>query len=295
MNDKLWKNLGVIVTIIAIIAPLYVAYDIFERGNTINHKLEIVELFDSRPTSFLADFKGKFELTADGEKIEHLDITYFSIQNIGKKPILPKEFFENISVSVDESWKIIGVSNQSSYPEGLELTWQKLSDREFFAQPTLINPQDYFFVAVYTVSAVQDLKEEKPGIEWNARIENLTNILTQKQKTYSFNLSSGLVVLLSGWAIPFVISSFILLFGAVLLLSGKSGVLPGVTGKKTIIIVSFATLAISVSEVLAFYIFEPVVGGGSLITTWLNLSLLAFQSVLFILLSIKIINKVSVV
>ncbi len=68
MSNVLWKFIGAIVSIIAIIVPAYVAYDIYQKNGITNHQLEIVELFRSKPTSFLSALDGKFELTADGEK-----------------------------------------------------------------------------------------------------------------------------------------------------------------------------------------------------------------------------------
>lgn len=216
-------------------------------------------------------------------------LTYFSVKNTGKKPILPKEFFENITVSVNKNWKIIGVSNESSYPKGIKLVWHKLNDREYSVQPALINPNDEFTIAVYTVGTLQSESEEaKTSIEWNGRIENLSKILIRESESLNFKLS-GIVVLISGWALPFTMISFVILLGAILFLSKKSEVLPGLTGIKIAIIVTFSTLAISSSEVLAYYIFQPIDGGEG--ANWINWSILVLQSAILIFLSIKVMNR----
>jgi len=290
MDNFWWKIIGIVVSIVAIIVPSYVAYDIYQKESISSHELEIEELFRSNPTSFLSDLDGKFKLTADGKIIDNLSIIYFGLRNSGNKPILPKQYFENLTVSVGKKWKIVGVSNESSSPKGLTITWKQTESGGYSAEPLLINPEDGFTIAVYVVGDPQIKKtDEKIAIDWTARIENLSRISTREAETIKFKLS-GIVVLLSGWALPFTVVSFIFMLGLVLILSRKAGVISNISAMNIVLIVFYATLAISACEVLAYYIYEPINVGGA---AWINWSILVIQSMVLVWLSVLLVKRKS--
>lgn len=295
MNSIWWKIIGTFISLVAIAMPVYIAYDIYQRDSIVVHKLEVEKLFRSSPTLALSGLEGKFELTADSEIITNLQIMFFYLQNSGERPIIPNDFHENISVSVGENWKIIGVSNEGSSPEGIELTWQKTDDRKYEAKPVLINPKDGFITAVYIVGISESNKTEGwPAVRWDTRIENLQNITLREYDPIQFEVV-GIVVLLSGWALPFTVISSMLVFGTILFLSFKADILPNLSGSGVFIIVIYSILAISASEVAAYYIFEPLNlgdrGGGAWIGESLNWSIVFIQSILFIYLLYKVIKK----
>jgi hypothetical protein len=288
MDNFWWKVIGAVISIVAIIVPSYVAYDIYQKGSISKHALEVKKLFSSNPASFLSDLDGKFQLIADGEKVKDLRIIYFSLSNTGNKPILPKQIHERLNVSVDEKWKIVGVSNENSYPKGMELSWSQDDSGKYYAERALINPGDNFTVAVYMVGDSEYHEAEgTPSVSWSGRIENLSQILVREPEKIEFKLS-GITVLLSGWALPFTVVSFMVLLGMVLILSKKAGVTPNIAASKIALIVVYSALAISASEVLAYYIYEPIKMGGE---EWINWSVLVVQSMVLLWLSFLLIKK----
>lgn len=148
----------------------------------------------------------------DGKKVSNLRIASASIENNGDTPILPEDMFEPLSISSEEPWKIVIISEQKAEGEsGIDLNWTKISDNKFLSNKSLINPGDRIDVLVYMTwggeGDVPDIK--KPPIKWGARISNMKGISIQPDLAEKLSSSMGsLMVTLFGWGVVFMLVSF---------------------------------------------------------------------------------------
>jgi len=176
---KNWNLLKIIGPVLAVLIPVFATYQIFYQSDGAKRDIEIEELWISGSLSFLRDLDERVELKIDKKNVSNISIAHFSIENIGKKEIEAADFHKNLEVKVDEPWEIIGISTDWTKPKDVELEWNRVDDREFELGPMLINPSDYYQVLIYLTNNKFDSsadENEKPEIQWNARVKNLHNI-----------------------------------------------------------------------------------------------------------------------
>lgn len=290
IKKSYWKYIPVVVSIVSVVVSLYVPYDIYGKENQ-HHSLDIYHTSTSNPSSSLSSLGDELELKLNGSKIENLYIVRYVLINSGDTAILPSDYYEEISLSTIKPWKIIGVVNDNSFPESFELKWNRVSDEKYEITPVLVNSKDNVSISVY-VSGGKTTKEEDIPLVWSARIKNLDDIQL-REYLMEIHLENGLLVVLSGLALPFTLCFFILLFFVQLFLSIKTKLICYQKIKSVLIVVFMSLLSISTGEILAFYISKPVTGtgfdgqGGVI-----NGFILAIQVLFIVLLLMRLISRI---
>jgi len=89
--------------------------------------------------------KKRLEIRIDGRQIHALHMFYCLIRNNGNTPILPQDFVEPITVSVDNPWLILSIS-QSKFGSKMVLQWEKINNRSYKLKSSLFNPGDSTFL-----------------------------------------------------------------------------------------------------------------------------------------------------
>jgi hypothetical protein len=113
------------VAIVTAAAPIYVAYDTLSKGSIPPKKVELWDGFKFNPLTDLAVLGDHIpvKISIGDETIDNLVIANTTIRNVGQAPILPIDYFENLSVSVKEPYKILAVE---SGPGPVRFSWSRV-------------------------------------------------------------------------------------------------------------------------------------------------------------------------
>ncbi|MGR5550775.1 hypothetical protein [Vibrio sp. DNB22_12_1] len=287
MVSNIFKGIAIFVSVISLVVTIYVSYDIYHKETT--KVLEIKELFTSNPSSSLSGIGDKLKLTINGEAVKNLHIVKFLLRNAGESAILPSDFHEKITVSVTEPWKVIGIVNDDSFPQNFDLMWNEVSDTTYAIEPILINPNDRISFSVYLSGESLEGDEGVPLV-WKTRIENLSDIRVLKEDSLSIDLKNGLLVVLSGWSLPFTLLFFIAFLLFQLEASRRAKVID-LKSNALGVVVLFSLLSICAGEVLAYFIFQPVTGDVHWSTQIVNWLILVVQVLVVIWLSIRLMTN----
>ena len=107
-----WKVLTLVMALLAIVASSYVAYDLHQRGSSPEKHVELSEF---SPINLLAGLSGLgdkavISVTVEGQTFNNIVIKQAYFTNKGNSPIIPSDFYNNLSVSVNTPWKQISSS-----------------------------------------------------------------------------------------------------------------------------------------------------------------------------------------
>ncbi|MFK3779137.1 hypothetical protein [Agrobacterium sp. NPDC089420] len=217
-TDKTINTINLLVAVIGlVITPIISAY--VNKNDEKSKSLTASFSGPLDPLKDLADGQAKidFELKSEGQVIPRVYIYRASLSNSGVA-VLPTDFYSNIKVTTRAPWKIIAVGSKSlnPRPQEISLPWSKVSDYEFVADPTLINPGDYIDVNVYLTAPreeVEKLKYDSPApITWETRVANLSEItISEDPVTKAINEIGLIQINIWGWGVPFIILVFAIL------------------------------------------------------------------------------------
>ena len=117
-NKLAWRVIGLIVSVVGILVPAIFSLILHSLGVVPEKNLELVYGRTVNPLADLSSLGDKvtLNLTIEDQTYKNVQIYTANLKNIGRAPILPSDFFENLSASVKEPWKIIAVKNQSDSP-----------------------------------------------------------------------------------------------------------------------------------------------------------------------------------
>jgi hypothetical protein len=208
--------------------------------------------------------KVRLSLEVDDETVDNLVISKSFLKNVGNSPIIPDDYHENISVSVPDPWRIVAVKSPGDLVYEVELTWNKVTDTLFEAQPALLNPGDKVSTIIYlTNTKFKGLMDydvyQSLKVKWNTRITNL-RYFSKWHSPWDEPLRptwGGIVVHLSSWALPFTLMTAVLFLCLYLYLLFKSALLTKISYSNIPVIAAFSLLSFSSAEVIAYYLFDP--------------------------------------
>lgn len=300
LENRIWQAISIAVVIFSFAVPVYVKYDLHTRGPIPEKRVELMQIDGINPMSDLSALgeKVRLSLTVENETVDNLVISKAYLKNAGNSPIIPDDYHENISVSVPEPWKIVAVKSPGDLLNQIKLTWNKVTDTRFEAQPALLNPGDRVSTTIYLTNTkfkglmdynvYRDLK-----VKWNARITNLRRFSKMPLAFDNIRFPRGIIVLLSGWALPFTLLLAGLFLCLYLYLLFKSALLKTVSHTSIPVIAAFSLLSFGAAEVIAYYLFRqyqysPIkyLGGGD----WINFVVLIIHGTAIIYLYIRIVQ-----
>jgi len=263
LEERFWQFMLVLVGLISVAAPAYVAYDIYHRGPSSEKR---VELFENSPIDLKTDLsdlgdEAKLLLNIKSETFDNLVIVKAGLKNAGASPILPADFIENLSISALRPWRIVAVENTKDLPDGIKIKWFKVNDNRFEAKPTLLNPGDSTNVVIYLTKLTPKTYNELSQpvkLTWDARVTNLPK-LTRVESTYTIE-SHSLSVYLEGWGLAATILGALLFQALYLHLLSKAGYLRKVTSFSSLVmLLSTSLLSFAAAECITFYLFPTFV------------------------------------
>jgi hypothetical protein len=260
-DSVVWKLLTLVVGALTAAAPVYVAYDLYNRGSAPEKLVELRRLPPINPLSDLSPLgdRATLSLKVENQSIDNLVIVESIMRNIGNSPILPSDYHGPLMVSVSSPWKIVAVGNQTDFP--VRLHWTRVSDTVFEAQPALLNPDDAVATMVYVTNKKfdpfsTDLDQSEPWVEWNARITNLRAFYEPPDIFEQFRSRKfGIQIQLQGYSLVFTIAFALLSQALYLRLLSKSGYLRGWDWSTIGLIVCASLLSFAAAESSATYLF----------------------------------------
>ena len=132
----------------------------------------------------------------NGEELVEFHVIVEILQNSGRIPITPTDYYENLTVSVGKDWKMQLITSELAGPSNSSFVWTRISENTFEATPKLINPGDAFIVSAYVSPAdPSNISNDAPELTWDGRIENLSRIKVEEGLIQGF--SSAYFVTLS--------------------------------------------------------------------------------------------------
>jgi hypothetical protein len=297
-NDSTgWKIVGLLVALLTLAVPTYVAYDQFDRGPSAEKRVQLSRLGLIDPLRDLSGLGDKVALSlkVEDEILDNIVVVQALFSNIGQAPIVPSDYHENLSVTVSDPWKIIEVETRSRMlTKTIPLRWQRISDTRFEAEPALLNPGDTTFAAVYLTdtdpssTTVQDRPE--PKVEWNARITNLRDFYEppdlferMKDRLMIFGVL-GLQIHLQGWAVVFTATSALLFLAAYLHLLSRAGFFCDWGWRPICLILGASILSFAAGESSSTYLFGSPTTDAFGVKHWLNAPPIALNALALALL-----------
>jgi hypothetical protein len=271
-ENRVWNILGLIVGLLTAAVPAYVAYDVYGRGPIPEKQVELFQLMTINPLQDLSVLgqDANFVLKYQNQTFKNLVITNAWITNKGRSPILPGDFYEHLSVSVDKPWKIIAVEDKGIMSPGIRLHWKRVTDTRFEADPTLLNPGDRLDPVVYMTNT--DLTDvaparSEPALRWNVRIANLREFSSPPNP---FGNYFGVAVQLTGWALPFTLLAATLFQALYLRLLVRGKFLRGWGWWPIILVLLTSLLAYAAAESSATYLFPESLYSILGVDHWIN-------------------------
>lgn len=180
MNADRWISiiLTVVVSLITAAVPAYVAYDLWGRGSIPEKRVQLMRYSNIHPLRDLSALGDRVSIyiKVEDQTFDNLVIARAYLLNAGSSPILPSDFFENLSINVETPWKIVAVENGGFF-RGVTLKWKRISDTRFEAAPALLNPGDSVPVTIYLTDTRKSgiAKTDKQAIRRSSgRLESLT-------------------------------------------------------------------------------------------------------------------------
>jgi hypothetical protein len=243
---------GAVVGITTTVVSVWLAYDLLAKGPIPEKRLDLSRPLISNPLRDLAPLgdTAKATIVLDNDTVENLFVASTSLQNAGQSPILPSDYFENLSVSVEAPFKILSVTSG----EGpVQLRWNRVSDQRFEAEPALLNPSDSVFVQVYLTDGANRPELRAAvfpdiPITWAARITNLPAI-TEPVPSLSLTSGGGFVVIhVVDWWATFLVAVALVFFVGYVQLMGASALLPTLRPLSLGLLVGASLLSFAAAE-----------------------------------------------
>jgi len=263
-EGRFWQLLLVLATVTPAILAGYTSYDLYNRSPEAEKKLQATYISFGNPFTSLADLGSKAELSmrVDGRPVNNISVVNAYIQNTGASPIVPSDYYEDLTISAPAPWKIVTVEDSSK----IKLHWKRLSDVTFQAAPVLLNPGDLVAATVYLTNSKYSWsdevpKESEPKITWAARIANLHSIdeskpdLLGNYRSAAEAVSFGLHVTLGGWSLIYTLVATFVFQALYLHYLYQIGLLQPGRWKAVLLIVAVSILNLSAAEASSTYLF----------------------------------------
>lgn len=297
VEKRLWQILLFLAGLLTAFVPAYVSYDLYGRGDIREKNIELNKFLVIDPLNDLSGLGGKVSLviSPQNQSVDNIVIAKSWLKNIGRTPILPSDYHENISVNVKPPWKILAVGSADDFIGQVQFNWTRVSDTRFEAVPALLNPDDLVSVNVYLTNTKHESlptteKTAKPNVEWNARIVNMTSFkyapdpLSKLEQRYW-----GIRVYLMGWAVPFTIGVAMLFFALYLHLLSRALLLQEMRALPFLTILGASLLSFVAAESMATYLFDTASTAIFRLSVehWINAPWIILNTLFLVLLYVK--------
>lgn len=291
---------GIIISLLAIAIPAYIQYDLYVKSEP-EKTLLLKKEYSENKLGELNYFGENVLLKINNEKINNLYIVEATIENIGKIPVIPTDFVEPLTISIQNPWKIINITNSKPSNSYKSFNWSRSTNNQFTAKPTLLNPGDTFKFNIYLTNPEINANTGEDVIAFFS-LRNLLNIdtriinldkftTTEKEKNKQpFYASWGLPISMchEGFSFTFILIVSPILFTTYLYILRDVSYLSDLSSRSLLIIAFFGLISFSGIESLATILFgeyQCSIDGIYKYThssNWLNVPPVVINSIIFI-------------
>lgn len=264
-EERAWQALAILVAIVAPVITVFVTTGPAGEQDRNAEPERALQLSGEYTLNVMRDLEDINPALAvlDGRRVSNLAVSSAIVKNVGITPILPADIHEPISVNVDAPWRILAVVPE---PLGLKLTWRRISDQRFEAQPSLINPGDSIWVRIYLEnpslvgSRLPFQLDVKP--RWESRIVNMRGITSEPKIDIDSILNRARPIGPIGVYLDTREIAFVLAVSAALMLSNlylliSIGISRWTNWKVMLAFVGQALVCVSAAESLSHLVFGP--------------------------------------
>lgn len=259
--------LGVGVALLTALIGLSALYDLNERGDTAPKRLEARYYGAVDPLSDLTSVDSRLSISVrhgDAE-VQNLRVVQAYLTNVGEAPIVPQDIVDPIRITSRGPWRIVNVVNSGTSGSSVHFEWERASDREYRARPTLLNPGDMVGATVYLTSVVTPppgTSRQNPPIVWNTRIVNLRRIEIAPDPFEEMSRRIGPIYIVLGLhSIILIVSSFAIYVWLTAILLDRAGAIKPGQPASYLWLVPASIINLSASEAGSTYVFgaDPTV------------------------------------
>jgi hypothetical protein len=293
VENRFWQTLTILVMLLTVAVPTYVAYDLQAKGSAPEKKIEIRKTQTMNLMEDLSALGDKVDLSLriENQVTDNLFIAKAWLNNVGTAPILPSDYYEKISVNVPTPWKILAVEDEKGFQSLVNFKWKRISDTKFEAEPALLNPKDMVSTNIYLTNTQFRKKssaDKRPEVkvEWKARIVNMKGFA--EIPSFSIDLKDGGVSInLEGWSLAFTIITSMLFLALYLHLMLRAGFIGNINLRGIILIVAAGLLSFAAAESMSTYLYGSFNTKLLGVSHWLNAPWIIAHTIVIISLWLK--------
>ncbi len=254
LGSPSWQGIGVIISVVGVVLSVVIAYDIFRRSTQLS-KLVVEREYYTFPIDFGRTTSQRVSMVIDGTIVKSVVVYSFSIENLGRNPVLPGDYVEPVRVATQEPWRLLTVESADSFPSSIKADWTKVATDTYELKPMLLNPGDRVRVLVFmtNLEKVINYKDTIAEPIWSARIVNVPSLEVTNPQSDQERSSLGLFYFsasFSGWSLYLFAFLSILLFILGMELQNRFRRIPVHTWWYRIIVVAIMCLSLATADTI---------------------------------------------
>lgn len=209
LRDPFWQFAGFVAAILAIVASVFVAYDIAQVPETGTDL--VVTLYGKYPLVWYdPEFESDLEIYYRGAKVQDVSAMIFSLRNAGKNAIRPDDYVSPICLSVEQPSELGDVRIYHTHPENVDLSIASVTTNTTELSQSLLNPGDTVVFAATLVGDPDPYSE--PKLKAAGRVVGVKEIVIEPSEPGVLDFTT------TGFSFSFWEASFAAALGALLFL-----------------------------------------------------------------------------
>src|SRR5262245_9333975 len=110
LRDPIWQAFGAIISILALVVSVIIAYDIYRRTAQFSD-LTVEKEYSFNPIYFSESTQGHIAMVINGVTVDSVYVYAAKLTNTGRNPIIPTDYIEALRVSTEKPWNILSVES----------------------------------------------------------------------------------------------------------------------------------------------------------------------------------------
>ena len=150
LRDSIWQFIGSVLAVVAIVISLII-YFLQKSKKSLSYEI----LSETALLSVAKEVEDKIKILFEGDSVKNVHLILLKISNNGNVSILPSEFLKNITISFDNSTRILSAEISEKKPHSIEAILT-IDGTELIISPSLWNSGDTITIK----SLVSEFNEE---------------------------------------------------------------------------------------------------------------------------------------
>jgi hypothetical protein len=150
LRDSIWQFIGSVLAVVAIIISLII-YFLQKSKKSLSYEI----LSETALLSVAKEVEDKIKILFEGDSVKNVHLILLKISNTGNVSILPSDFLKNITISFDNSTRILSAEISGKKPHSIEAILT-IDGTELIISPSLWNSGDTITIK----SLVSEFNEE---------------------------------------------------------------------------------------------------------------------------------------